>query len=250
MIRVPVGLDLPQFIEPFLHRLNLDLAPDDGMYAGNDHHYLSCGASALAVILSSLRLAGTQSPTSILDFGAGAGRVTRWLRAAFPDASIDVCDLRMSDIEFCARAFEANCWISGIDIASLKAPRTYDLIWLGSVATHLSAGKTRELIEKMISWCSPDGLVVMSFHGRYALIRQNTGEFTYIDAERWMLIQRGYAAHGYGYSDYAGQVGYGISVAKPSWMAATIEERPNIKLVCISERAWDGHHDVIAMQLV
>src|SRR5271169_6557462 len=127
MLKVPADLDLPKFVEPFLHRLNLALADDDAMYGGNDHHYLSCGASALAVILSSLQLAGTQAPSSILDFGGGAGRVTRWLRAAFPDASIDICDLRTNDTEFCSGAFQANGWVSGTDIASLKAPREYDL---------------------------------------------------------------------------------------------------------------------------
>src|SRR3974377_710477 len=128
MLKVPVDLDLPQFIEPFLPQLKLTLAADDGMYAGNDRHYLSCGASALAVILSSLQLAGKSAPTSVLDFGAGAGRVTRWLRAATPDAAIDTCDLRASDMEFCAQAFETTSWVSGTDIASLKAPRAYDLI--------------------------------------------------------------------------------------------------------------------------
>lgn len=77
----------------------------------------------------------------------------------------------------------------------------------------------------------------MSFHGRYALNRQDAGEFPYLDEKSWMLIRREYAASGFGYSDYAGQIGYGISVTKPSWMAAAIEERHDIKLVCISEQA-------------
>jgi SAM-dependent methyltransferase len=250
MLKVPADLDIPRYLEAYLDRLNLTLAERDAMYGGNDRHYLSCGASALVVILSSLRLAGALEPKNVLDFGAGSGRVTRWLRAAFPDAAIDVCDLRVSDIEFCARTFGANCWVSGTDIASLCAPRTYDLIWLGSVATHLSAAKTKFLIEKLGTWCSPCGLIVMSLHGRYALSRQNTGGFKYIDDERWIPIQRDYALYGFGYSDYSGQDGYGISVTKPSWVAAVVEQRPNMKLVCLSERAWDNHHDVVAIQVV
>lgn len=197
MLQVPVDLELPLPSRPFLGRLNLTLNEKDAMYAGNDRHYLSCGSSALAVIMSSLQLAGVRAPGSILDFGAGAGRVTRWLRAAFPDASIGTCDLRSSDIEFCSRCFGTQSWFTGTDIASLQAPRHYDLIWLGSVVTHLSADNTLHLIDKVASWCNPCGLIVLSFHGRYALHRQNSGEFTYIDDESWTLIQRDYVRHGF-----------------------------------------------------
>jgi len=248
MLNIPSDLDIPSSTRPYLERLNLTLSANDAMYAGNDRHYLSCGASALEVILLSLRLSGAPEPGTILDFGAGAGRVTRWLRAAFPHAQIDACDLRSSDMDFCASTFGASTWISGIDLDSLRAPQSYSLIWLGSVATHLTADTTKHLIRKMISWCSPGGLVVMSFHGRHALNRQNSGEYFYIDVERWTVIQRDYEKHGFGYSDYEGQAGYGISVAKLSWIAAVIEELRTGRLICLSERAWDGHHDVLAVQ--
>ena len=250
MLQIPLDLELPSQTRPFLDQLNLALDDDDAMYAGNDRHYLSCGASALAVILSSLQLCGVAAPASMLDFGAGAGRVTRWLRAAFPDAAIDVCDLRISGINFCARSFRASSWVSGTDIASLRAPHQYDLIWLGSVVTHLSADDTRHLIDKVASWCRRGGLVVLSFHGRHALARQDSGTSPYIDNERWMVIQRDYLQHGFGYSDYPGYNGYGISVTKPSWMAAVVEQRQDLRIVSLSERAWDGHHDIVAIQVL
>ena len=55
------------------------------MHEGNDAHYLLCGASALTALHAACLLAGKQ-PRSILDFGAGAGRVTRWLRAQWERA--------------------------------------------------------------------------------------------------------------------------------------------------------------------
>ncbi len=61
-------------------RVNLELYSGDAMYAGNDRHYLECGASALQVVLAALQLGRHTTPGSILDFGSGAGRVTRWLR--------------------------------------------------------------------------------------------------------------------------------------------------------------------------
>jgi hypothetical protein len=87
----------------------------------------------------------------------------------------------------------------------------------------------------------------MSFHGRYALARQESGQFRYIDDQSWERIKGEYARTGYGYADYSGQQGYGISIAKPSWMAATVENR-ELRVISLSERAWDNHHDVLAVQ--
>ena len=249
MLQVPIDLKIPQATEPYCDSVTLALAADDGMYNGNDRHYLSCGASALNVILAALRISSAPEPTTILDFGAGAGRVTRWIRAAFPNSAIDACDLRASDMDFCARTFSARTWISGTDIESLQAPGSYGLIWLGSVATHLSGDKTVRLLDKMFSWTRPDGLIVMSLHGRLALDRQNSGQLRYIDDDAWERIKSEYARSGFGYADYEGQNGYGVSVTKPSWTAAVIENRPELRLITLSERAWDDHHDVLAVQV-
>ena len=73
----------------YYDRVNLELYSGDAMYAGNDRHYLECGASALQVVLAALQLGRCRTPGNILDFGSGAGRVTRWLRAGFPSACID-----------------------------------------------------------------------------------------------------------------------------------------------------------------
>jgi hypothetical protein len=246
----PLDLALPSATQHLTSKVNLEIAADDGMYQGNDRHYLSCGASALNVIMAALHLAGASDPATLLDFGAGAGRVTRWLRAAFPSAAIDACDLREQDMEFCRKQFDARTWISGVSINSLRAPGTYDLIWLGSVATHLSPGNTISMFEKMLSWTNVGGLVIMSFHGRLALRRQNSGEFRYIHDAGWDGIKAGYADAGYGYSDYEAQSGYGISVTKLSWIAGLIEGRTDASLVALSEAAWDGHHDVVAVQAV
>jgi hypothetical protein len=104
------------------------------------------------------------------------------------------------------------------------------------------------MLDKILSWTNPGGLVVMSFHGRFALNRQNSGEFKYIHEAGWNAITESYHKEGYGYADYEGQNGYGISITKLSWMATLIEQRVGVKLVLLSESAWDGHHDVFAVQ--
>jgi hypothetical protein len=76
----------------YADRVDLRMAADDGMET-DDGLYFLVGASALAVIMSALGLGGGGDPGSILDFGSGAGRVTRWLKAAYPEAFLACCDL-------------------------------------------------------------------------------------------------------------------------------------------------------------
>jgi len=249
LLEISPHLRLPPSTRHLISAVNRELSPNDMMYDGNDH-YLFCGASALNVIFSALSLADVSEPVSILDFGAGAGRVTRWLRAAFPSAAIDACDIRESDMEFCRTNFAARTWVSSVDVDSLRPLDAYDLLWVGSVVTHLTSRQTIGLLDKMISWVTVKGLIVMSFHGRLALQRQNNREFRYIDDAGWKAITAGYENTGFGYSDYEGQSGYGVSLTKLSWITALIEHRSDWRMVTLSESAWDGHHDVLVLQRV
>lgn len=240
--------ELPAATRPFFGPLNLALAPDDRMYRANDRHYLECGASALNVILTALQLAEAPDPDAVLDFGAGAGRVTRWLRAAFPAAAISACDLRTEDLEFCKAQFLAETWNSGTDVDALEAPGRYDLIWVGSVLTHLSADNAERLTHKLLSWLNPGGILVMSTIGRIARTRKDNGGEDYIYPEAWDAIKRDYTEVGFGYADYPGEAGYGISLTRLSWLASLAENLPTARLVLLSEGTWDTLHDVVAIQ--
>jgi hypothetical protein len=61
-------------------------------------------------------------------------------------------------------------------------------------------------------------------------------------------LVRGYYATGYGYSSYQGTPNYGVSLTKPHWWVDRILDRNDIRLVAFSERAWDYHHDIVAIQ--
>jgi SAM-dependent methyltransferase len=143
--------------------------PEDPEELGREH-YFSVGASALNVINSVLALAEVDSPKTILDFGCGAGRVTRWLRAAFPQASISACDVREDDLAFVRNKLGASTWVSGTDVGNLQQPFPFplDLIWVGSVVTHLDEATSEALLCKLAEWLKPRGLLIASLHGRTA----------------------------------------------------------------------------------
>jgi SAM-dependent methyltransferase len=222
------------------------LSPIDAMYEGNPDHYFGAGKSALTNIKHAVSIANI-NPQRILDFGCGAGRVTRWIAAEFPQAKIEGCDIRPEDIEFVGATFEVQTWRSEIEIEKLNPPSTYDLIWVGSVFTHLSDDVSAKLFEKMVSWLNPRGVMVLSSHGRYAAGSGHERGF-YGIKEQWGLVRREFENSRFGYADYPETPGYGISLAPLAWWANLIASRSNVRLILMTEQAWDDHHDVIAVQ--
>lgn len=249
MLERPVGLKFPPAAERVFGRVDRRVHPDDVFFDGDAGHYLAVGASALQVIDTALQLGEVQAVRSILDFGSGAGRVTRWLCAAFPESEIAVTDVRETDIAFCAANFRVAAWTSGTDIDALCAPAQYDLIWAGSVITHLPAGMSLRLLRKLMSWTRPGGLVIVSMHGRTTIDNRRRNVWAYLHDAGWQEVERDYDRLGYGYADYQGQAGYGIAVTSLDWIARRIMEISNARLVLLSERAWDNHHDVLALQI-
>jgi SAM-dependent methyltransferase len=229
---------IPPAARRFAGSLNYEIAPRDAMFGGNHDHYFGVGASALSNVLHALAVTDT-TPARILDFGCGAGRVTRWLRSAFPSAAIEGCDIRETDLQFVAGKFNAQTWVSEKDVKLLQPPSSYDLIWVGSVFTHLPMRVSIELF----------GVLVLTSHGRKAAAQgEQAGFYGIRDDWYWSRVLNEYRNIKYGYADYAETPGYGVSVTQLSWWAELVWSRSNLRLVMMSERAWDAHHDVIAVQ--
>jgi trans-aconitate methyltransferase len=225
-----------------------DIAPTDKMFEGNFEHYFGVGESALKIISAAIALADIPAPTRILDFGAGAGRVTRWLVAAFPDAEVHACDVRDVDMDFLRDTFGLKAWPISPDLDELAVAETYDLIWVGSVVTHLAVDGTRQLAETLLAALNPGGLLLLTFHGRHAVERRDAGINEYIHDEAWQQIVRQYRGLGYGYADYREMPNYGISLNSTAWMAGFVATLPSARLALMAERVWDDHHDVAAIQ--
>lgn len=226
-------------------RIDRTIASKDAMYGGNDAHYFNVGASALKAILDVVSIAQTE-PSKILDFGCGAGRVTRWLSSCYPKASIEACDVD-ADLQFVADRFGAKVWKSAKVVEKLSAPSTYDLIWVGSVFTHLPAHDSTRMFDKLLSWLNPSGILVFTSHGRKpALIGPESGFYGIPD--QWEKVVSDFTEREYGYADYQGTPGYGISLIQLRWWASLVSSRPNVRLISMTEEAWDKHQDVICVQ--
>ena len=107
------------------------------MYEGYPTHYFSSGYSALFCVRRALDKAVNKAPESILDFVCGHGRVLRSLAADFPRAGLTAADVDSGGVNFCAKTFGAVPMYFNTDFSRLVFNTKFDLIWVGSVFTHL-----------------------------------------------------------------------------------------------------------------
>jgi trans-aconitate methyltransferase len=212
---------------------------------GRIEDYLRVGRSAYTNIALSLLAANAPDPGAILDFGCGAGRVTRWLRTAYPAAEITVADLNPHWVSFCKQTFNADELTTYLDLSKLEIDRKYNLIWVGSVVTHLSHGQTVILLNKLFDALADGGVLVVSTHGRRMLLNQTSGRHKYISDEAFGAIVAQALLSGYGYAPHRGSGG--ISLCTPGWLAQWCAVTPRRRILTLSEQAWDAHQDVVSI---
>ncbi|ODT07205.1 MAG: hypothetical protein ABS58_08240 [Mesorhizobium sp. SCN 65-20] len=227
----------------------------------NDDHYLSVGVSAFQAIRRALNLHGLDAPSTILDLPCGHSRVTRVLRAAFPDAKIYVCDIDTDGTEFCSEEFHAEPLAAGTDFLKLDYGKKFELIWVGSLITHLPAPATNDFLAFVVRHLTRNGVAVVSSHGRFVVNRlaadaRSSSDFLGIGVDAVQEMLREYDATGHGYADYplandshrhpqSQDQRFGISIASREWIADVIT-RAGGTILSYEEQVWDNHHDVAA----
>ncbi len=231
------------------------LSPNEGMNRDDSsfpQEYWVAGRSALAAVRTALNIA--RKPDSeirrILDLPCGHGRVLRYLQAAFPEASLTACDVLKDAVDFCASVFGATPVYSHEEIAKIPLERdAYDLIWVGSLFTHLDASNWASLLDKLASSLREGGLLVFTTHGRY-VHRQLIGleDANSYGLPYWRITRAVYRYEhsGFGYANYLGSDNYGISLSDPQWVTSTVAAHQMLQCAYFSERNWHGIQDVYA----
>ena len=152
--------------------------------------------------------------------------------ATFPEAKLVACDISRDAVDFCAQEFGAIPVYSQEDPAAIELPGPFDVIWVGSLFTHVPEPQWIAFLDLLASVLSEDGLLVFTVQGRHVRGQLLSGMLAWdLSEEGVEQIVRGYDEHGFGYADWAGASGYGTTLNRPSWVARQIEERPGLRLV-------------------
>ena len=231
-------------------QLNRAISPTDTMMGADYDGYFRQGASALTAIETVI---GDLEPGTILDLPCGHGRVARYLAARWPTADLFVSDLDEPGMQFCAETFSATALPSTERFEEIDFGRTFDLIFVGSLITHLSADRTEAFLGFVGRHLSPRGVAVVTSHGEFAAGRMTVGRDTDKSVYGLALQDQAdvlhlYFAENYGYRDYPGSTGYGISLVHRDWLTSAVE-RQGMILESFRGHAWDTHQDVAAMRL-
>jgi SAM-dependent methyltransferase len=250
---------------PVEHRALLESAqhaasPNDSVSSGGWPHYLRVGLDAVRSIDSALGRTSTREPSSVLDMPCGWGRVMRFLAARFPEASLTGCDIVDDAVEFCARRFGARPVRSSPSFSDLDLRQRFDLVWCGSLVTHIDATGIEALLQLFARSLGPDGLAVVTAHGEEAArrARQRDALYELGPGSAAGLIAR-YERDGFGFAALPGSLPeaegggrspapYGISLTSRAWMRQAAE-CAGLREAHFAQHDWDGHQDVYGFVL-
>jgi CBS domain-containing protein/SAM-dependent methyltransferase len=227
-----------------------EISEADTQYRRGRASYFWNGAAALRPIRAAFAAAGREdldsSMNNVLDFASGHGRVLRVLKAAFPHARLTACDLDRDAVDFCARTFGASPVYSDADPARIEIDDRFDLIWSGSLFTHIDAPRWPGFLGLLASLLAPGGVLVFTTAGRSVAAEMREGEHRGLAADLARGLLEDFDRTGFGYRDYPGQADYGLSRARPSWVCGQIEQTAGIELLGYAERGWNGRQDAVA----
>ncbi|MGH2918928.1 MAG: class I SAM-dependent methyltransferase, partial [Solirubrobacteraceae bacterium] len=221
--------------------------PEDDMKHPDDtdgEHYASVGRSAVAAIGRGLSAAGRSfaDVEACLDMPCGYGRVLRVLAQEIPGERITACDINRRAIRFCASAFGATPLRSTPNLDRMRLGR-YDLIWCGSLVTHIDEQRVERLLRRFAGALLPAGVAIVTIHAE----PPSSGPFAALHDE----IAAALAQQGHFHVPYEQALfHYGHAWHTPDYIAGVFAAASNgaVRLVSHDPRGWDDHHDVLAFR--
>jgi SAM-dependent methyltransferase len=198
--------------------------------------YFETAQWSLRPIRLALLAARRPSVESVLDLPCGDGRILRALRAELPGARIVACDINRELVDFCAETFDAIPVYAREDPQDTPLEGPFDLIWCGSLLTHVDAPLWTAFLQLFESLLEPGGVLVFSTCGRFAAERVRSGRGTAaLTNDEVEAMLRDYERSGFGYGRYSEEGrdlrrslslpdDYGYALAAPSWVCARVQE--------------------------
>lgn len=208
-------------------------------------HYARVGRSAVEAIERALTAAGRSfaDVQSCLDMPCGYGRVLRLLAQEIAPQRVTACDINRQAIRFCAREFGVTPLRSSPGLDRMRLGR-HDLIWCGSLLTHLDEVRVGELLRSFADALLPDGLAIVTIHAEPPPAE---GQF----GQRRDEIERALREHGHFHVPYDSALfEYGHAWHTPEHIcrAFAAASDDGVRLVNHDPRGWDEHQDVLAFR--
>ena len=220
-----------------------EICPDDGMADYAPEIYFTAGRDAMRAVRLAMLAVGLEDIKSVLDFGAGGGRVLRYFKAAFPNAPLTACDILPRQVEFCESQFGATGVVSDGDPSELDLEGPFELIWSGSLLTHVDEEMWRKVLELFSRVAAYGGVIVFTAYGRLVAEMVRSGENKLnMEEEQVGEALRNYDETGFSFQKTRWD---GDTLVSREWVCRQLDRFPELDLLLYLEHGWLGQ-DVIA----
>jgi len=213
-------------------------------------HYLDDARSAIENLEHSLALAGRswRDVRACLDLPSGYGRVTRFLTRHIEPGLVTACDVDPNAVAFCMSEFGVNGIVADRDPSRTHLGRAYDLVFIGSLLTHLPDRIVGALLDHIVDRLAPGGVLVFTTQGESCLA--HLGWYGERFARLEKTFREAVLTTGACFVPYHRQTRYGVAIHARSWVAGLVSTRYGDRLQPLRfvERGWDRHQDVWTYQ--
>jgi SAM-dependent methyltransferase len=169
------------------------------------------------------------------------------LRKAFPASQIIGGEIESAALDFCRRTFSIDGFLSQPDLRNLSLPHRFDMIWCGSLITHVDEPTAADILDFFHRHLRDGGLCIFTTHGSRVAERVRSGELTFgLTEQGQRTILRDFQQQGYGFAEYEGGNGYGISVTSPSRIVELARSVGGWEQAHFLEEGWHTLQDVHA----
>jgi SAM-dependent methyltransferase len=233
------------------------ICDDDWMAIGKSPDaYFTRGFNALRLIVDACNKHGID-PKRVLDFGCGHGAVARFLIAWFKAAEIFGCDTEPDWLSWVENNIGIRTFSTARHIAAAEIRHgPFDLIYFGSIFTHISESDAKSLLRLIRRSLSDNGIAIVTTAGQHTYAHpkwspKDPSNYHLLDAQDAAAITRDYELYGYGYRHYAshkGKLEWGISLARPE-VYHEFANKCGLELLSADEGGYGGVQDVLIFRL-
>jgi SAM-dependent methyltransferase len=220
-----------------------EICPGDAMHDYAPQLYFSAGRDALRAVRLAMLAAGLEKAENVLDFASGGGRALRHFKAAFPDAALTACDILPHQVDFCSRTFGATGVVSDGDPDGLDLEGPFDVIWCGSLLTHVDEQMWSKVLSLFNRVAAHGGVIVFTAYGRVIaeMVRAGVNKLNLADDQIEEAL-RAYDETGFSFQATRWD---GDTLASRQWVCGQLERFPELDLLIYLEHGWLAQ-DVIA----
>lgn len=192
---------------------------------------------------------------TVLDYGSGFGRLTRYFVALYGADNVIACDTSKRAVDFVTATLGCIGVRAEPPFDRIEFPKKADLIFAGSLFTHIPLSGWREVLNLFDQSLSRNGHIVMTTAGEHVVRDLQGGgrRFGIDEAEVTALVstfeQEGYAFAGYpGDADLTGRRKQaGRCVSSNAWVSRFIERETPFRVKAFFERGWSNRQDIYVL---